>query len=499
MHILLINIPSRKGMGGKFLPLGLLYVGEILERVGHTVTLYDPYLDDLEMKQFDSGDFSRVDRIIQEFKPEIIGFGGIGSSYTRTKKISNYLFMQYPKILQIAGGPLSSIYKLILTQTRITVVFHGEADITLPEFLDKFQNNLEWFTVPGISFMMDGQVRRNPPAEQISDLDIIPLPAYHLINPDDYCEDLNRLMNYYKENLEHSIFQELEKKIRTKKKIFPIITSRGCTNRCSFCYRHMRGYRQHSVPYVIEHMKMLQRQYQIDFFEICDEMFNFRREWIITFCETIERENLNISYRILGARVDRVDRQLLELLYKTGCVEINYGQESGSDLILKEYKKGTTVKQNIEITRLSKEIGMVCPVQIVIGSPGETMKTIKETINFLNTVDCRSPSINYLIPFPETPIWDYVEKKNLVPDLEAYLEDVANFGGAPLINLTNVPDRYWRSWNFIMKNEVRLTNYCKDKKYFTYLLNFIIVKCENLLFPGVPRRVIQFVKRHLIK
>ena len=91
MHVLLINVPSRRGKGGMCLPLGLLYVGGILERAGHIVEIFDPYCNDVDLVRFDLGDYAELDAKIQEFNPAIIAFGGIASSYGRTKK--------YPYIL----------------------------------------------------------------------------------------------------------------------------------------------------------------------------------------------------------------------------------------------------------------------------------------------------------------------------------------------------------------------------------------------------------------
>lgn len=160
MHILLINVPSRRGKGGICLPLGLLYVGGILERAGHVVEIFDPYCNDLELVRFDSGDFAELDEKILEFNPTIIAFGGIASSYGRTKKISGYIHKNYPKIFQIAGGPLSSIYQLMLEKTQINLVFHGETEITFPLFLEKYETGGSLKDIGGISYKSEGIIQR---------------------------------------------------------------------------------------------------------------------------------------------------------------------------------------------------------------------------------------------------------------------------------------------------------------------------------------------------
>ncbi len=88
-RILLINVPSRRGRGGKTLPLGLLYAGSIIERCGHIAKIYDPYLNDENLTKLDSGDYTELGGILEEFHPDIVGFGGIASSFGRTKKISD--------------------------------------------------------------------------------------------------------------------------------------------------------------------------------------------------------------------------------------------------------------------------------------------------------------------------------------------------------------------------------------------------------------------------
>ncbi len=498
MHVLLINVPSRRGKGGMCLPLGLLYVGGILERAGHGVEVFDPYCNDLELVRFDSGDYAELDAKIENFHPDIIGFGGIASSYGRTKKLSGYFHENYPEIFQIAGGPLSSLYQLMLEKTHVNLVFHGETELTLPLFLEKYGRGESWKDIEGISYMSDGIIKRNNLAPQIEDIDEVPLPSYHLVDLKQYYKSIFDVIEGFAADNTGKFDQvRVLKKIGSDGSIVPLITSRGCTNKCSFCYRHMKGYRQHSVAYVINHMKFLQSRYGIRGFEFADELFNFNEAWVLEFCDAIDRERLDIYYRVLGARVDRITRKMLERLKETGCVDINYGQESGSENILKEYRKGVDLQKNTEITLMTKDIGLLCPVQIVIGSPGETTKTVNETIQFLKDVNVGTPSVNYLLPFPETPIWQYVKDNGLIPDIEKYLDIVADEGGSPIVNLTHVPDRIWRSWNFRIKNEIKLLNYRTHGKILQYILFYPAIKVLIILYPYFPKKLIGTVKKIL--
>lgn len=478
MNILLITVPSRKGIGGFMLPLGLLYVGAIIEGCGHKAKLIDLYLDDVELKDFDHGFFDKIDTIIEDYKPSIIGYSGIATSYGRTKRLSQHIKSNYPDIMQIAGGSLASVYDLLLTKTKVDVVFHGEAEVSLPIFLERFEQKGPIYDIPGVSYLLNGKVVRNDPAEQIKDLDRIPFPAYHLVNLSRYFNPVKHWLDIYKPLLNSNpYYSDLITTIGTKTHYIPIVTSRGCTHKCSFCYRHVRGIRRHSVSYVIDHIKYLKETYGISGFGFSDELFNSSYEWVMELCDAIEKNNLDIFYKVGGARADKIDEQMLRRLKETGCISIEYGQESGSDIILKEYRKGVTTQQNREITKLTKDIGIFCCVQLVIGSPGETTSTISETIQFLKDVDAYQYSLNYLIPLPETPIWQYVKENKLIQDVEQYLDLVADHGGGPLINLTKESRKVWKSWGWRIYKELKLYYYkkTKPKTYYFYALLYSVV------------------------
>lgn len=490
MNILLINSPSRARGAGVTLPQGLLYAGSAIERAGHKAMIFDPYLEAGHIERFDNGDFGKISELIENFKPSIIGYGGVATSYGRTKRFSQFVKSNYPGILQIAGGPLSSVTQLLLEKAGIDAVFHGEAETSLPYFLKMISDAKPWSNTPGISYISDGKIIKNENPEQVSNLDSIPVPAYHLVDVPRYLEPVSNLYNAYKILFEtNPIYKDIKTRIGSRTHYFPIVTARGCTHKCSFCYRHMDGVRQHSVDYLIRHIKFLKGKYGIDGFSFADELFNSRPEWIYKFCDALEREKLDIIYIIAGARLDKIDEKILRRLKDTGCVEIVYGQESGSDTILKEYRKGISSSKNKEITLLTtKKVGILSAVQIVIGSPSETNRTIGETIQFLKDLDAFQYSLNYLMPLPGAAIWKHVEENNLIIDLERYLDLVSEHGGRPIINLTKVPDRTWKRWAFLVRKEMRLDYYKKHKPVF-YIQYVFLYSIGQIILPLLPFRV----------
>ncbi|MDD5428994.1 MAG: radical SAM protein [Candidatus Omnitrophica bacterium] len=390
-----------------------------------------------------------------------------------------------------------------MEKAGIDLVFHGETEWNMPVFLDNFSKKKPLHDIPGVSHLRNGAVTKNKEAEQISDLDTIPFPAYHLIDMAKYADSIDGWLSRYGDVIRNDPKSgDLIGRIKGKKTYISIVTSRGCTHRCFFCYRHVRGVRRHSVGYVIEHIKHLQKTYSTDGFQFCDELFNSDPAWVFDLCKAIEKEKLDIFYLIGGARIDKVDENMLRSLKRTGCIEINYGQESGSDTVLKEYRKGVTARKNKEITLLtSKEVGLHCPIQLVIGAPGETSDTIKETIGFLKDLDATQASLNYLIPLPETPSWQYAQDKKLIPDTEAYLDLVAEEGGSPIVNLTGADRRVWKSWGPLIWKELQLNAKKKSRPgaYFIYFLFYNLVYAVETLIPAHHRRIMRKCVRSILR
>lgn len=237
-------------------------------------------------------------------------------------------------------------------------------------------------------------------------LDDIPMPEYGLLQMDHYLESAERWRDSYFKH-DRLEYERVSEQLAGKKYMFPIITAIGCTHKCIFCYRHHKGLRQHSVQYVLSMMKHFHNLYGVDVFQINDELTTGNKAWVKEFCETIKRENLPICFIVLSARVDTVDEELLAMLKAANCLMINYGYESGSNIILKEIRKGVTRESALKAGLLTKAAGIRNIPEIIIGFPSETVETGDETIDFLKQLNTWPVSVYTPIPFPETPLWQY--------------------------------------------------------------------------------------------
>lgn len=108
---------------------------------------------------------------------------------------------------------------------------------------------------------------------------------------------------------------------------------------------------------------------------------------------------------------------MLEMMKKAGCIQINFGIETGDENILKGIQKGTTLDQGRRALRLWREVGIKTPQGFIFGFPGETKKIIDRSIKFAVELNPYVALFNVLVPFPGTETFQYF------PELHKKIED----------------------------------------------------------------------------
>ncbi|MBU2547596.1 MAG: B12-binding domain-containing radical SAM protein [Proteobacteria bacterium] len=502
---LLVQVPGSNRHEQGYIPLGLLAVNNLLKAEGYSVGVTDFFFESPEGFQ----------STLETLQPGLIGFGGIASSFGLARTLSATCRQVCPQALLIAGGPLASAYDLLLEDGVVDYVFHGEVERSLPRFIRFLETGRDLQAIGGMSYRrerlspssaeaLDGDrlvrndhILRSVPEKLVPRLDEYGFPEYGLLKIERYMGDLN---SWY----EHSRFDidkipELGSRVRGliaqgKRRFFSVVTSRGCTHRCAFCYRHVKGIRRQGVDHVIEHLRRIKRDFDVDGINFTDELFNSDLKWIYELCDGLDTLGFSF-YMVGGMRVDRIDDNLLERMARTGFVEIAMGHESGSDKVLAYYRKGVTRQQNIDATLMARRNGINPTVQLVIGSPVETTATILETAGFLRAVDVSIASINYILPLPETPIWAEVVPKGRIGDVRVYLDRVRTYGPffRIALNLTESSLLTWYLWREILRRTTSMNLYQKSPLKWLYYASWIFVILDPV------RAVFRRLKRLLSK
>jgi len=189
--------------------------------------------------------------------------------------------------------------------------------------------------------------------------------------------------------------------LRRDLKCINVMTSRGCPYRCAFCSTAGTKLRQRSPENVILELQILKNQYGFDSFMFVDDTMSINRPRFREILKGVKE--LNIKWRSYG-RVNVLNREDLELMAESGCLEVAIGVESGSQKILDLIRKGTNVQENIKFAHMCREIGIKCNAMLIVGLPGETRETIRKTQEWMEQARPEAFGYNIFFPFPDAPV-----------------------------------------------------------------------------------------------
>ena len=343
-------------------PLGIAYLASVCRNAGHEVKIYnqDVYhwpeehlLDLLNEEHFD-----------------VIGVGVIGGYYQYRKllKISEAINSAKNRPFYIIGGHGPSPEpEYFLKKTGADAVVIGEGEITIVKLLKALEAKKDLSSVDGIAFIKDEQYIQTPKRELIKNIDEIPFPVWDLFPMDHYA--LSREAN-----------------IKNSERCMLVITGRGCTFKCNFCYRMDEGRRERSVESIIEEIKILQKNYGISYIDFQDELFMSSTQRTVELCGSFIKAKLNFHWFCQG-RLNYAKPNVLKLMKGAGCVFINYGIESLDEKALRNMNKALTVKQIVEGIENTLAAGISPGYNIIFGNIGETEESLKLGVDFLLKYD----------------------------------------------------------------------------------------------------------------
>lgn len=384
-----INVSERYGIKvkmnrGYLPPLGLLQVAAVLEKE-HEVKVID--LCVLNMPKY------ILEKKIREFNPDMIGFTALTVTSQKAFEIARFA-RKISSAKIIFGGPHVTVFpeKTIKEQEQIDIVVEGEGEETILELADAIKNKKNFRKIKGICFRNKGKIIRTPAREYIKNLDMLPFPAYHLVNIKNYIP----LPNQYK-----------------RLPAINIVTGRGCPwGKCTYCFESARlGYfRRISPERTIELIKKLRKDYGIKEISFWDDIFVIGEKWMEDFCNLIRKEKIDLTWSCY-ARVDMVTPKILKKMKEAGCWNIFYGIESGNQELLDRIKKGITLKQAEDAVRWTREAGIESRGALMFALPGETPEQAEKTIKFAIKLDLDYVQFAYTTPFYGTELFEQCLKE----------------------------------------------------------------------------------------
>jgi radical SAM superfamily enzyme YgiQ (UPF0313 family) len=171
-----------------------------------------------------------------------------------------------------------------------------------------------------------------------------------------------------------------------------------------------RGYRMRSPKNVVDEMQLVHDKYGVEQVTFYDDAFTVNRERVIKICEELHARKLDMTWDC-GTRVDMVDREMLKTMRGAGCIAVWLGVESGSEAILGAMNKKIKLDQTRVAYKTAHDVGLMTIANVVLGFPGETEKTARETINFVKELNPDDVGFYVATPYPGTPMYEQVKEK----------------------------------------------------------------------------------------
>lgn len=368
-------------------PLGLAYLAAVLEKNGYSVKIID-----VSTEKFN---WLEVESRIKNEQPKLVGISFMTTQIKEAIKIAKMTKKINPHIPVAVGGPhVTALPQQIMEEKSIDFAIIGEGEITLLELVNKLIRNkgIKYKDIKGIAYRKNKDVMITEPRPFIENLDSLPFPAWHLLP----------IKKYSVESVGAN----------ASKKIFNIISSRGCPYQCIFCGGPKimgRRYRRRSPKNIVQELIYLKNRFGATQFDFQDDSVTVFEDSLREMCQEIIKNNLNITW-ICNSRVDILKLETLVLMKKAGCVRIDLGVESGDDKVLKRLKKGITVEQIKKAHQLAKKVGLVINSFAMVGSPGEDFSSVKKTARLMKEFG-EDVNISICTPLPASELYQ-VAKKN---------------------------------------------------------------------------------------
>ena len=378
-------------------PLGLLYLMGYAEKYGNfnDIRMFDNNFDDI------------MEDVVQ-FHPDFIGISCMTIDYMEAIRLAEYFKKRLDNIPVIVGGVhISSLPTSLAKCFDVGVL--GEGERIFLDILQAFEKRgrfdpVDLQHIKGVVYWDNGKRVVTETREKISTLDEVPL--------------INRAL-LHKEYFQRKMVPHIAKHGVEGH----ILTARGCPYTCIFCSTKAfwKTMRFHSTQYVYEEVRNMAKNHGVTHITIWDDLFTAHIPRIKELAELLKSDELTKDVTFSAqVRTHQMNDRLGALFNEMNVKTAFFGFESGSDKTLGYLKNNTiTVEQNRQAIVKCKEYGIRAYGSLILGSPGETIEDMEQTIEFIRFAKKAGADAMWafiMTPFPETPMWEIAKQRGKVSD-----------------------------------------------------------------------------------
>ena len=468
MKVYLVNPPSSNGVQ-------MVREGRCMQRKGAWTTVWPPVTlatmaamilkegDEVKLSDciVDNITFEQLKKNISRFNPDLIVINTATASIYSDLNCAKIAKEVLPGIKTLAFGLHVTALpdEVFSISPFLDYVIRGEPEFCLLELVREIKNGFSRISqIKGLSYRDDRKVTHNEKREFTEDLNMLPSPAWELIDTKNYLLPLS------------------------DEPFLLVTTSKGCPHSCLFCpakpfYGNRIRLRDSKI--VVDEMEHARKKFGVRQFLMWSESFTEHRDYVIRLCEEIRKRNLDISWAC-NSRVDKIDSELLKLMRLAGCWMIGYGVESGDEGILKSSGKSITIAQIENAIKLAKNENLEVAAHVIFGLPGETMKTGKKTIKWLTGLNIDFAQIYCAVPWPSSALYGIAKEKGwLMTDnwelyeQNNYIMNIGSITSKQVKHLRRVAMlRFYSSPARVFKMAKKINSFKKAKIFFAMLKEF---------------------------
>ncbi len=432
-------------------PLGIGYLASVLRNEGHIVEVYCQdlyhYSNEELAEHLDNNDY------------DIIGVGFLAARFKETvielcRVINNHKKKAW---LILGGHGPSPIPEYMLNITKADIIAMGEAEDAIIEVArEKVNKTQNLSDIRGIAYRDGDEVIINERRISVPDIHSLPFPAWDLFPIDDYKKSLK---------IKGQVDDEYS---------LAALSSRGCINKCSFCYRMERGIRVRKIEDFVLELKYLKDIYGITNFFFDDEMFILNKKRLLSFEGYLNKYDLKIRF-FCSARVDIIDKEVVSILKRCGCSTVSVGLESLDDGVLRLMHKNTTADDNTRaIETILDANDIYVSLNFLWGSHGDTAESLKKIVSFIKKYNTYQEvrTIRPPTPYPGSGLYYEAIMQNKLSGPEDFFNKFTN-SDLYMVNFTDIPSSEFYDMLFEANRELLSDYYINT--------NGDMVECNRLI------------------
>lgn len=362
-------------------PLGVLSIAAYLEQNGYEVHVVDLHAEEMSPERFRE--------VVRALKPRFVGITVLSAHFVPANHVAKICKEEVSDVKVYVGGVHAEAHpEEMLRNPFIDAVGRGDGEELMLELVQE----RPYSAIAGLSYRSGGQVVHNASREVIMDLDRYPLPAYHLIDFDNYFPPAGTYKDLPAMN---------------------VLMTRGCPGKCTFCNSANTVLRRRSVTKMLELIKLLRHEYGVRHIYFYDDTFTANPKIVEEFCQRMIAEAIDVKWTCY-VRGDMFREQLAELMARAGCHHVMLGVESGSATLMAKIGKPIQKDKYRAAVALARKYGIESRGSFIIGHLEETMQTMQETLEFAIEMDLDFFQLNVMTPYPGTQLFKEAKEQGLL-------------------------------------------------------------------------------------